>query len=221
MSSSVSFATSGAIAAMDRSEPEYSNRSPPDWAGQGGTGPFSPSAAKTSCASVGTMLQARTAQRRTKLNAVRVITAACTRRISSPSRARLLQIGIGARPDARAFPRPRGGTPAPRDARAAARRAARSPPPARARARPASPPPGTRPPNACAAKRNDAVDQIAEHIGEVLVHVGREAATVKSVSAVSGALAISHQRQRSAGSSSSAASVKMPRRRLVENLPPS
>ena len=45
--------------------------------------------------------------------------------------------------------------------------------------------------------------------------------TVKSVSDVSGAFAISHQRQRSAGSSSSAASVKMPRRRLVENLPPS
>ena len=65
-----------------------------------------------------------------------------------------------------------------------------------------------------------AVDQIAEHVGEILVGVGGETATVKSVSAVSGAFAISHQRQRSAGSSSSAASVKMPRRELVENLPP-
>jgi hypothetical protein len=45
--------------------------------------------------------------------------------------------------------------------------------------------------------------------------------TVKSVSPLSGALAASHQRQQSAGQASSAASVKMPRRLLVENLPPS
>ncbi len=46
-------------------------------------------------------------------------------------------------------------------------------------------------------------------------------ATEKSTSPVSGALATSHHRHASAGSSSRAASAKIPRPALVENLPPS
>jgi hypothetical protein len=51
---------------------------------------------------------------------------------------------------------------------------------------------------------DDAVDEISEDIGEALFTSETNLPTLKSVSEVSGALAINHQRQRSAGSSCNA-----------------
>ena len=50
---------------------------------------------------------------------------------------------------------------------------------------------------------DDAVDEIAEHVSDLFTSL-TNLPTLKSVSEVSGAFAISHQRQRSAGSSSNA-----------------
>ena len=75
------------------------------------------------------------------------------RREARPRRG-VLQIGIGARPRSRAFPPRRGGTRAPRGARAAARRARRSRPPAPARARPVRRHPARGPRRPASVKRN-------------------------------------------------------------------
>ena len=169
---------------------------------------------------LGMMLQATMAERRMRLSAVRVVTAALRGSDLMRSTAPLLQIRVGANPDRPCFRRGAAEFEC-RVMRAQARDALLDLRRQRLLAPPGSPTSGHAARRRLrSAKLIAAVDQIAEHVGEILVDVGGETAKVKSVSALSGALAISHQRHRSAGSSSSAASVKTPRPRLVENLPP-
>ena len=72
-----------------------------------------------------------------------------------------------------------------------------------------------------AAKDRQRLTRLPKTSARSLFTPSTKRSTVKSVSPPSGALAASHQRQVSAGQQSSAVSVKMPRCRLVENLPPS
>ena len=100
MSAAPSLATSGPMGPIGRSAWRSSKRSLPACVGQGGIGASSPRADKTLPASVGTMLQASTADSRTRFSAVRV-TDRGARGIGidrGPGR-RLLHIGVGARPD--------------------------------------------------------------------------------------------------------------------------
>ena len=76
MSAAPSLATSGPIGPIGRSAWRSCKRSLPACVGQGGIGASSPRADKTLPASVGTILQASTADSRTRFSAVRVLTAA-------------------------------------------------------------------------------------------------------------------------------------------------
>src|SRR5262245_27741284 len=79
LSAAVSFASNGPIAPKGRPPSRSSKRPSLGAFGQGGIALSSPSADSTCCASVGTMLQASTAERRTRFSAVRVTTAARAR----------------------------------------------------------------------------------------------------------------------------------------------